>query len=93
MDANQGYSSEDLSYFLNETAHQNIELIEQPFRVGQESDLLVYPETIRRTFCADESLKSTQSVFPWLIEKPFGIFNIKLMKCGGILNAMDIGRI
>ena len=93
VDANQGYSSEDLSYFLNETAHQNIELIEQPFKVGRESDLLVYPETIRRTFCADESLKSTQSVFPWLIEKPFGIFNIKLMKCGGILNAMDIGRI
>jgi len=93
VDANQGYSAADLGYFLNETAHQNIELIEQPFKVGLESELLVYPETIRRTFCADESLKSTQSVFPWLIEKPFGIFNIKLMKCGGILNAMDIGRI
>lgn len=93
VDANQGYSAADFAYFLNETAQQNIELIEQPFKVGRESELLAYPENIRVNFCADESLKSTQSVFPWLIEKPFGIFNIKLMKCGGILNAMDIGRI
>ena len=58
VDANQGYSAADLAYFLNESAHQNIELIEQPFKVGLESELLVYPETIRCTFCADESLKS-----------------------------------
>jgi L-alanine-DL-glutamate epimerase-like enolase superfamily enzyme len=93
VDANQGYSPDDLSYFLDETALMNIELIEQPFKVGLEEELLKYPEKVRRLFCADESLKSTHSVFPWLINKPFGIFNIKLMKCGGILNAMDIGRI
>jgi L-alanine-DL-glutamate epimerase-like enolase superfamily enzyme len=93
VDANQGYSPVDLTYFLKETFSLDIELIEQPFKSGLEGELLKYPEQVRRTFCADESLKSAKSVFPWLIDKPYGIFNIKLMKCGGILNAMDIGRI
>ena len=92
VDANQGYSPNDLSYFLKETADLDIELIEQPFKSGLERELLNYPEKIRKSFCADESMKSAVSVLPWLINKPYGIFNIKLMKCGGILNAMDIGR-
>lgn len=93
VDANQGYADSDLTYFLEETASMNIELIEQPFKVGHEKDLMKYTDFQRAFFCADESLKSVSSIFPWLQEKPFGIFNIKLMKCGGILNAMDIGRI
>jgi L-alanine-DL-glutamate epimerase-like enolase superfamily enzyme len=93
VDANQGYSVSDLTHFLDETASMDIELIEQPFKVGHEKELLKYAAFQRASFCADESLKSVSSIFPWLQDKPFGIFNIKLMKCGGILNAMDIGRI
>jgi L-alanine-DL-glutamate epimerase-like enolase superfamily enzyme len=49
---------------------------------------------IRRHLAADESLKNTGNALTLShLPLPFGIFNIKLMKCGGILNALEIAAI
>jgi L-Ala-D/L-Glu epimerase len=40
VDANQGYSLPDLQKFLAKTKKLNIELIEQPLKVGKEAELL-----------------------------------------------------
>jgi L-alanine-DL-glutamate epimerase-like enolase superfamily enzyme len=41
----------------------------------------------------DESLKDPQAALEYAISKPFGVYNIKLMKCGGIMGAMEIATI
>ena len=94
VDANQGYSIADLQRFLTATRFANIELIEQPLPVGLEADLLSLPDETRRFIAADESLKGPELALKLTHQpQPFGIFNIKLMKCGGIRAALDMATI
>jgi len=94
IDANQGYDPASLHTFLSATQHLNLELIEQPLPVGQENALLAFDPEIRKILVADESLKSADSARKLAAApQPFGIFNIKLMKCGGIAGAMHIADI
>lgn len=94
VDANQGYSLKDLQLFLNATKSSEIELIEQPLLVGKESELLDLDVSIRKILAADECLKSPEFALK-LAQSPqaFGIYNIKLMKCGGIIGALEIANI
>ncbi len=94
VDANQGYSLEDLKTFYAGTNSAGVELVEQPMLVGTETELLQLPAGQRRLLAADESLKSPVYAMKLAQEPhPFGIFNIKLMKCGGIVPALEIGSI
>ena len=94
VDANQGYSFDDLKQFIRATSNTGIELIEQPLKVGKESELLQLSEDERRLLAADESLKDPEAALQYSgRNKPFGIFNIKLMKCGGIRAAFEIATI
>lgn len=91
VDANQGYTLADLQHFLSRTQAAGVELIEQPLPVGQEQTLLSLPIDTRRVLAADESLKGPEAALKLAQQpKPFGIFNIKLMKCGGIRPALQI---
>lgn len=94
VDANQGYELADLQQFLTQTESANVELIEQPLPVGQEAQLLALPNATRQILVADESLKGPEAAL-WLSQppRPFGVFNIKLMKCGGIRSAMHLATI
>jgi len=94
VDANQGYSLTELQHFLKTTQSADIELIEQPFLVGKEQELLKLDIQTRKIIVADESLKDAQYALQFSQKpQPFGIFNIKLMKCGGIVNALEIANI
>lgn len=94
VDANQGYSLENLQRFIQETKSLSIELIEQPMAVGKENELATLSEADRKLLAADETLidaaTALQLAHP---PKPYGIFNIKLMKSGGIRGAREIGTI
>lgn len=94
VDANQGYDPDALRQFLQTLRHVPLELIEQPFPAGRERDLLDFPASVRAVLAADESLHGPASAQA-LAQAPqcFGIFNIKLMKCGGIAGALDIAGI
>lgn len=97
IDANQGYSVEQTIRFYHQTKHLDIELIEQPLPAGSVADLRKLPEEIKAIVAADESLLTPKDALT-LVEPPraAGIFNIKLMKCGGIrqgLKIADIGLI
>ena len=94
VDANQGYTLDELRRFLHATEHIDLELIEQPLPVGMEQELLVLEESHRKILVADESLHDPQAAI--LLSRapmPFGIFNIKLMKCGGMMSAFEIANI
>lgn len=93
VDANQGYTLPDLQRFMRETESVGIELIEQPLPVGLETQLGALHPELRRRLCADESLKGPRAALELTREAPYGIFNIKLMKCGGITGAMEIATI
>jgi L-alanine-DL-glutamate epimerase-like enolase superfamily enzyme len=94
VDANQGYSLSELNSFLAATKSADIELIEQPLLVGKEAELLSLEPAIRKKLAADESLKTAAYALKFAQEPtPFGIFNIKLMKCGGIAGALEIATI
>lgn len=91
VDANQGYSFAQLQSFLQMTAQVPLEVIEQPLPAGKEKELLALHEADRRRLCADESLlDETAAIRLSKPPLPFGIFNIKLMKCGGIRSARQM---
>ncbi|MBP6238863.1 MAG: dipeptide epimerase [Saprospiraceae bacterium] len=94
VDANQGYDLFTLQRFINETKKLDIELIEQPLPVAMDDELNKLNESEKSILVADESLINIHSAFK-LAErpKPYGVFNIKLMKCGGICGARQISEI
>jgi L-alanine-DL-glutamate epimerase-like enolase superfamily enzyme len=93
VDANTGYTLNDLNIFLNKTKTSGVELIEQPLLPAIDKDLLQLPEETRKILAADESLKNAQSALKLAQQNLYGIFNIKLMKCGGINGAFEIASI
>lgn len=94
IDANQGYTQEQTIEFYKKTKHLDIELIEQPLPAKDIAGMKQLPDEIRKTLAADESLLSPKDAIE-LIKPPraAGIYNIKLMKCGGISNALKIADI
>ena len=93
VDANQGYDLSDLKKFIELTRDQGLELIEQPLPVGAENELMQLNSSDRKLLAADESLKDPEAALKLTTYRPFGIYNIKLMKCGGIMGAREIANI
>jgi len=94
VDPNQGYSAEQLGMFVNRTSRLNIEFLEQPMAADDVDAMRALPEDIRKRLAADETLLVARDAL-MLIEPPraCGIFNIKLMKCGGVRAAGRIADI
>jgi L-alanine-DL-glutamate epimerase-like enolase superfamily enzyme len=94
IDANQGYTAQQTIDFFNRTRHLDIELIEQPLPAGAVDEMRQLPPEIRQRMAADESLINPADAFS-LIQPPraAGIFNIKLMKCGGISPGLNIADV
>jgi L-Ala-D/L-Glu epimerase len=94
IDANQGYTSEQTIQFYGRTYDLNIELIEQPLPAKSINEMKNLPKEVRAVIAADESLITPHDAIE-LIKPPkaAGIFNIKLMKCGGVSQALKIADI
>ncbi|MGH9369103.1 MAG: dipeptide epimerase [Thermoanaerobaculia bacterium] len=93
-DANQGYTAEQTLRFFRETARLSIEFLEQPVPAGAVETLRAFPEEIKSRIAADESLLSDRDAL--LLARPpraAGIFNVKLMKCGGVVPALRIATV
>ncbi len=94
IDANQGYNAAQTIEFYNRTKALDIELIEQPLKARAIEETRQLPDEIRKVIAADESLLSPKNALE-LVKPPLatGIFNIKLMKCGGVSQAIKIADI
>ncbi len=94
VDANQGYSAADFKTFIKKTQNLDLEFIEQPLNAGAVEEMRRLPSSIRRLTAADESLLGESDALKLTHPPcPFGIFNIKLMKCGGLFEGLQIARI
>lgn len=94
IDANQGYDVKQTLDFYHRTKKFKLELIEQPVPAGAVEALRSFPSELKEIIAADESLISPTDAL-LLVQPPIAarIFNIKLMKCGGINEALKIAEI
>jgi L-Ala-D/L-Glu epimerase len=94
IDANQGYTVQQTIDFYNKTKQLNIELIEQPLPAKALADMKSLPDEIKKIVAADESLLTVKDALE-IIKPPLGagIFNIKIMKCGGPSQGLKIANV
>lgn len=85
VDANQGYSKEDLSQFMEQTKAFDPEFVEQPLPKNEFQQLRELPWEVRALCAADEDMQVPKDAVTLAADPlPYGIYNIKLMKCGGV---------
>lgn len=94
VDANQGYTVPELQQFIKGTQDWEVEFIEQPFPPGHLEQMLEMSADIRKICAADEDLHDWRDAAALTTNQNYyGIFNIKLMKTGGILGGLQIADI
>lgn len=94
VDANQGYSVEEFTTFYHRSTKLDLELVEQPLPRDKTAHMGDFSPEIRKVIAGDESLVNVEdALFLARGETLCGIFNIKLMKCGGVYQAKRIAEI
>lgn len=93
FDANQGYSAEQSKYFVQATRAVVLELMEQPTPRDQLDMLGRVTSEVPIPIMADESLMNLRDAFRLAKRDIVDMINIKLMKVGGIYNALHINSI
>jgi L-alanine-DL-glutamate epimerase-like enolase superfamily enzyme len=94
VDANQGYTREETVRFFEETASLDLEFVEQPMKAAAVEAMRQLPEALKERIAADESLLDEADALTLAAPpRACGIFNVKLMKCGGVRAALRIAAI
>ncbi|MFC1891832.1 mandelate racemase/muconate lactonizing enzyme family protein [Thermodesulfobacteriota bacterium] len=93
FDANQGFSVFDSIKFFEETRNSQIELIEQPTRRDEYDKLKRVTKGVNIPVMADESLVTLRDAFRIARYELCDMVNIKLMKVGGISEAIQINAV
>ena len=88
VDANQGYTFDQLRPLVDHLVAADVKLIEQPLARGREADLEGFASPI--PIAADESVQGLAEV-AGLVGR-FNIVNIKLDKCGGLTEGLAMAR-
>lgn len=93
-DANVGYEPTDIARCHERLRALDVEVLEQPSRPERDEELRALSAPVRRWLMADESLHDERDALDLAREpRPYGVWNIKLMKCGGIAPALRIADV
>lgn len=95
LDANQGWTAKQAVYAIQalEDAGVRLELVEQPVKAQDLDGLRYVTERVHTPVMADESVFGPAEVIELIRMRAADIINIKLMKTGGISNAVRIADI
>jgi o-succinylbenzoate synthase len=95
LDANQGWTPKQTVYVLRalEDSGVRLELLEQPVRGDDIEGMKYVTERIHTPVMADESSFGPKEAIELIRMRAADIINIKLMKTGGISNAIKIADI
>jgi o-succinylbenzoate synthase len=92
IDANQGWTSKEAVKIISklEDKNINIDLVEQPVKYWDLEGMKYVTQNTYTRILADESVFSPLDALKIIQEKAADLINIKLMKTGGIYNALKI---
>ncbi|SDY75560.1 dipeptide epimerase [Tindallia californiensis] len=92
LDANQGWSVKEAIAAIKKMEERgfNIEFVEQPVKAGDIEGLKKVTDSVTTPIMADESVFSPEEALHLLQNRATDMINIKLMKAGGIHNALKI---
>lgn len=95
LDANQGWTAKQAVYAIGalENAGVRLELVEQPVKARDLDGLKYVTENVHTPIMADESVFGPAEVIDLIRMRAADIINIKLMKTGGLSNAIRIADI
>lgn len=88
VDANGGWNVTDAKYMMQWLAERGVDYIEQPLKEGEENELEKIYNDRPLPIYLDESCRFSENI-PKFASHVDGV-NIKLMKCGGITEALRI---
>ena len=92
-DGNQGYSEEAARRFLSGLVPGSLELLEQPTAANDLQTLRRLTDDFELPIMADESVLGAPDARRLVEARAADLVNIKLMKSGGIGEAMEIARL
>ena len=92
IDANQAWTPKEAVRILNSMQEKglNLELVEQPVKAADIEGLKFVTERSYVPVLADESVFSPEDALKIMQYHAADMINIKLMKCGGLYNALKI---
>jgi L-Ala-D/L-Glu epimerase len=95
LDANQGWTAKQAVFALQtlEDAGVRLELVEQPVKAQDLEGMKYITERVHTPIMADESVFGPTEVIELIRMRAADIINIKLMKTGGLSNAIHIADI
>lgn len=93
FDGNQGYTTQQAIAFFEATKKVGIEIFEQPTKEGMDESLGKVTDGTDIPVMADESIKTLKDTFRLAQNERVDMVNIKLMKVGGIKEAMHINSV
>jgi L-alanine-DL-glutamate epimerase-like enolase superfamily enzyme len=93
FDANQGYTVEQAVRFIEAVRPAKLELIEQPTPRDEPKMLRSVTDLVEIPVMADESIVTLLDAFRLARQNTIDMVNIKLIKVGGIMEAMRINSV
>lgn len=93
IDANQGFHAQDLSRLERVVRDLSVSFLEQPLPRSADDELQAWPSQSLARLALDESVLDCADAERQATHGSCGIFNIKLMKCGGPSGARAIAAV
>eukprot|EP00913_Durusdinium_trenchii_P008994 g8460.t1 len=93
FDANQGFSVDEAIRYVDETRAARVEMLEQPTSKTEPGLLAHVSRQVHIPVMADESLMTLRDAFHLAKHELVDMVNVKLMKVGGIAEALQINSV